>query len=188
MKIYTKTGDLGTTSLISGKRVLKSHSRLHSYGTIDELNSYVGFCIATLNGKPKAAFKTQVLKTLTASQHDLFCIGSRLACDDSKILLGLPKINAKQIHLFEEQMDLFEIGLKPLKNFILPGGNISAASLHVARTVCRRAERRVAEHLSECPHLKEDLIYLNRLGDYLFVAARFINAKSKSKETLWAKT
>ncbi len=188
MKIYTKTGDLGTTSLISGKRVSKADSRLHAYGTVDELNSVIGFCIASLSSKPKAAFKTEVLKTLTASQHDLFCIGSRLACDSEKILLSLPKINEKQIHLFEKQMDLFEKSLKPLKNFILPGGHISAAALHMARTVCRRAERIVAEHLETSPYLGEDLIYLNRLGDYLFVAARFINAKSKSKETLWVQT
>lgn len=163
MKIYTKTGDQGKTSLVSGKRVLKSDPRLEAYGTVDELSSFIGACIASLNGKPKAAFKTQVLKTLTASQHDLFCIGSRLACDDEKILESLPKINTKQIDLFEKQMDLYEKSLKPLKNFILPGGHPSAAAIHVARTVCRRAERRVAEHLNESPHLIEDLVYLNRL-------------------------
>ena len=185
MKIYTKTGDHGTTSLISGKRVSKSDARLHAYGTVDELNSYIGFCIASLSGM--AFFKTNVLKMLIGTQHDLFCVGSRLACDDQKILLSLPKLNPKQINLFEQQIDLYEKSLKPLKNFILPGGSLAAASLHVARTICRRAERLIAEHLQTSPHLEEDLIYLNRLGDYLFVAARFVNAKSKIKETLWTK-
>lgn len=165
MKVYTKTGDKGETSLVGGQRVPKTHERIESYGSIDELNSWLGL-IAAQNIAEKH-------KTLLHNiQKILFIIGSHLACPDQKIADTLPKLNASEIALLEQNIDEMDAMLPKLKNFIIPGGNTLSAYCHIARTVCRRAERNILRINDFNP---DDfvLIYINRLSDYLFVLARF---------------
>lgn len=174
MSVYTKSGDKGKTSLYQGKRVSKASLRIEAIGTIDELNSVIGIAVSTFKAKnPK--LKANLLKI----QSDLLEIGAALANPSSKVNFE-PKVKE-----FELEIDKLDKKLPELQNFILPGGSLTGANLHLARTVARRAERRITE-LSEKERVDEGIIiYLNRLSDFLFMTARFINHKEKKKEAIW---
>lgn len=178
-RIYTKTGDDGTTSLIGGSRVKKYDARLEAYGTIDELNSHIGLILT-------ADIDERARKILTEIQSELFVIGSRLATDDqAEKQMELVPCSEQDIEKLEQEMDhMFEV-LPRLNNFILPAGSPGTAYAHIARTVCRRAERRIVE-LSDKKEVDPNLIkYINRLSDYLFVLARKISQDNHSEEILW---
>lgn len=178
MKIYTKTGDSGYTSLIGGTRVPKHHLRIESYGTVDELNSYIGL----IWGQEIDWQDRLMLKEI---QDRLFTIGASLAADPEKSSIKIPDIYLKDIELLETEMDRMEAVLPQLKHFILPGGNNAIAFCHLARCVCRRAER-VAVALSEESFVEEKVkIYLNRLSDYLFMLARKIGYDQNIAENKW---
>jgi cob(I)alamin adenosyltransferase len=180
MKIYTKTGDGGKTSLIGGTKVLKSDLRIDAYGTVDELNSHLGlvsdFCT-----------DDHVKRILKEIQDRLFTIGSELACDpDKKINMPIPDLHESDIELLEKEMDQMDTELPTMKHFILPGGLPSVSFMHIARCVCRRAER-------TCVNLKETsgrvnplvIKYLNRLSDYLFMLSRFTLMQNNVPEIIW---
>jgi len=178
MKIYTKTGDKGQTSLIGGTRVPKHHLRIETYGTVDELNSYIGL----VSDSFVHAHTNTILKEI---QDRLFTIGSSLASDPEKSKMKIPDLIEQDILLLEKEIDTMNEVLPELKSFILPGGNIAASHSHVARCVCRRAER-LSVQLAENEWVDEKIIiYLNRLSDYLFTLARFIARELKSDEILW---
>ncbi len=184
MKIYTKTGDKGTTALYGGTRVSKDHIRIDAYGTVDELNSWIGLI------RDEIQLSTDQ-NTLLKIQKDLFYIGAELALDpDKKVLANgqnrLKKIiEISQIQFLEEQIDLYEKNLTPLTHFILPGGHKTTSQIHIARTICRKVERIVVA-LSNLEEVRPELIqYLNRLSDYLFTLARKIGNDNQYKETLW---
>ncbi|HOJ92018.1 MAG TPA: cob(I)yrinic acid a,c-diamide adenosyltransferase [Saprospiraceae bacterium] len=181
MKIYTKTGDKGQTSLFDGTRLSKDDIRIEAYGTVDELNSNLGLLISLLPN-----FSIEEVEFLIEIQRDLFVIGSYLATPFDKInLLKLKEIDVTLISKLEIAMDTMDSQLKELKSFILPGGSQSIAVCHICRTVCRRAERRVVT-LASMDTINENLIiYLNRLSDYFFTMSRFIAFKSNIKETIW---
>lgn len=173
MKIYTKTGDKGTTSLVGGTRVPKTHIRLEAYGTVDELNSNLGLLITyLLDGKDKD-FLQQV-------QDRLFAVGSHLATDREKMELKEASIiSSEQVEMVEREIDRLDTLLPPLSAFILPGGSRGAALCHVCRTVCRRAERRILALAEQVEISSELLAYVNRLSDYLFVLSRKMNQDDK---------
>lgn len=176
MKIYTRTGDSGETSLFAGGRVAKDDARLHAYGTVDELNAILGLVLAS-NMHPDLA------ETMRRIQRELFTVGSDLATPLDASPEWIHRLDGKFTERLERDIDQFEAELPPLKNFILPGGTQAAAFLHQARTVCRRAERWVVTIKEEVnPHV---LIYLNRLSDWLFVLARVENARAGVEETIW---
>lgn len=176
MSVYTRLGDKGKTSLYGGKTVSKGSLRIDAYGSIDELNSSLGVVIAELKN-------SKIKKELLLVQNDLFEIGAGLASNINK--KRLDEYFKKRTKEFEKQIDDLTKKLPELTNFILPGGGKPGSYLHVARTVCRRAERRVAE-LSEREEVnKETLIYINRLSDLLFMFSRYINYKEKKKEAIW---
>jgi cob(I)alamin adenosyltransferase len=175
MKIYTRTGDTGQTALFGGKRVSKDDARIEAYGTVDELNSFIGLARATWPESPVDA-------ELERIQNDLFDVGAQLAAPGSDRFSGA---HPNRIEELEGAIDHAERELTPLTNFILPGGSAAAAQLHVARTVCRRAERIVVSLGSEAP--QGTIVYLNRLSDFLFVAARFVNARQKTADVIWKK-
>lgn len=178
MKIYTKTGDDGYTSLIGGTRVPKYHLRIESYGTVDELNSYIGL----IRGQEIDEKDQLMLKEI---QDRLFTIGSSLAANPEKSNIKIPDLYQKDIELLETEMDRIEAVLPQLKHFILPGGNNAVSFCHLARCVCRRAER-ITIHLSENSFVEEKVkIYLNRLSDYLFMLARKIGHDQNIKENNW---
>lgn len=180
MKIYTRTGDDGTTGLIGGSRVKKNHIRLDSYGTVDELNSFIGV-VRSLQTD------THADSVLEKIQNKLFIIGANLASDDSVTLIKeqMP-VGKTDIELLEKEMDLMNKVLPELRNFILPGGCQASSFCHVARTVCRRAERHIVE-LSEKSEVDPNLIkYINRLSDYLFVLSRKVSMDQKAPEILWS--
>jgi len=172
-KIYTKTGDNGTTSLVGGARVAKNHIRLEAYGTIDELNSFLGLLRAQ---EIDATDKENILKI----QNDLFILGGVLATTDEKYLHK--NISKEQIQFIENQIDIIDGKLPPLRNFVIPSGFQPAAICHVCRTVCRRAERIICT-LSDTAKIPDLIgIYINRLSDYLFVLARKIDIKFHKEE------
>jgi len=178
MKIYTKKGDKGQTSLIGGTRVAKHHLRIESYGTVDELNSYIGL----IRSQKIDEGQQDVLKEI---QDRLFTIGSSLAADPERSKMKIPDLHDSDITLLEEQIDKMNEVLPPLKHFILPGGELPVASCHLARCVCRRAER-ITVNLSEESFVDEKvLMYLNRLSDYLFVLGRKVAFDNKSEEYIW---
>lgn len=178
MKIYTKTGDDGTTSLFSGGRVPKHHLRVESYGTVDELNSYIGLARST-------QITDHADNQLEAIQNHLFRLGADLATPMNAKAEWLIRITDEEIQWLEETIDDLSQKLPELKNFILPGGVPIASHLHVARTICRRAERLVVA-LQEVEDINDkSLIYLNRLSDYLFTLARYENAQNNEAETKW---
>ena len=168
MKIYTRTGDLGETSLFGGARVSKNDPRIDAYGTVDELNALIGVARASWSESP-------IDSQLADIQSDLFDLGAHLAAPGSTRFLGVPELRTAEL---ERLIDAMEADLEPLKSFILPGGSLPAAHLHVARTVCRRAERLLVA-------LDEDVVYLNRLSDYLFVAARLANRQQGVEDIAW---
>jgi len=180
MKIYTKTGDLGKTSLIGGTKVLKSDRRINAYGTVDELNSYIGVVSDHCNDDHTKS----ILKEI---QDRLFTIGSELACDPQKeTKMQLPDLHESDIELLEKQMDEMDAQLPIMKNFILPGGMPAVSFTHVARSVCRRAERCCVD-LKEHEGSVDPLIikYLNRLSDYLFMLSRYTAMKNNAPEIIW---
>ena len=188
MKIYTQTGDEGKTSLLSGERVPKNHARINAYGEVDELNSVIGALIAALATESDA-----IATELQQIQSDLFQGGAWLsATSDSAALERLTPIGPEHTRRIESLIDALESQLPTLRAFILPGGTCSAAWCHLARTVCRRAERSAID-LREQERgpsasgngLDGILVYLNRLSDYFFVLARFLNQKAGVGDTLW---
>jgi cob(I)alamin adenosyltransferase len=183
VKVYTKTGDRGKTSLIGGQRVAKTDLRLEAYGDVDELNSCIGLAIAHL---PKESEKI-LAGWLQSIQHRLFNLGSLLACADDEMLKKLPAVTENDIEELESHIDEMDKELPELHQFILPGGCVPAAHLHLARTVCRRAERLTCRLDEQSPLPHQGLVYLNRLSDFLFVAARFANHLNHHSETVWKK-
>jgi cob(I)alamin adenosyltransferase len=180
MKIYTKTGDAGQTGLYGGGRVRKDAPRIEAYGTVDELNAVLGVVRAE-------ALPADIDALLARIQHDLFAVGAELATVNPADM-GTGTIGAADIAALEAAIDLYESRLTPLKQFILPGGTRSASLLHLARTVCRRAERRVVRLAAESSHEKVSgdlVIYLNRLSDLLFVLARATNAAAGQPDVPW---
>jgi cob(I)alamin adenosyltransferase len=179
-KIYTKTGDFGKTSLIGGTKVPKSHLRIESYGTIDELNSFIGL----LNDQIAHEASSTMLKEI---QDRLFTIGSSLACDPEKEpKMKLPDLREDDVTLLGKEIDRMNDELTPMKSFILPGGAIPVSTAHIARCVCRRAER-ICVHMTEEGMFVDELVikYLNRLSDYLFVLARYTGHKLNAEEIQW---
>ncbi|MCY7421600.1 MAG: cob(I)yrinic acid a,c-diamide adenosyltransferase [Chitinophagaceae bacterium] len=179
-KIYTKTGDLGHTSLIGGTKVAKSHIRIETYGTVDELNSYIGLVSDHLSF-------AEIKVVLSEVQDRLFTIGSSLATDPEKdSLMKLPDLNETDVLYLEQQIDEMNEVLPVMKNFILPGGHVAVSTTHIARCICRRAER-LCVNLKEHDAFVEPLVikYLNRLSDYLFVLARYIAHLLQVHEIVW---
>ena len=178
-KIYTKVGDKGTTSLIGGTKVAKSDMRIEAYGTVDELNSYIGLCRDLLTDDHSK-------KTLKEIQDRLFTIGSSLACDPEKEpKMKIPDLKKEDVTLLEKEIDEMDKVLPEMKHFILPGGHSTVSHIHIARCVCRRAERscvRLQQQSEEEPLV---LKYLNRLSDYLFVLARYASHILKAEEIAW---
>lgn len=185
VKIYTKTGDQGTTRLVDGSSVEKFNPRVEAYGTVDELNSQLGEVRFRFSQDALFASLDPFFEKL---QSELFNVGSLLACSKEEVTKFLPAITSLHIDTLEAKIDELEHDLPALKNFILPAGHPCSVALHVARTVCRRAERRSAEVLVEDPRMSLCLIYLNRLSDFLFVAARWANFKTSTPEVIWQKT
>jgi len=183
MPIYTRTGDKGKTSLFNGQRVSKADLRVEAYGTVDELNSAIGVAIAEISNIKYQI--SNISKALIEIQSDLFSIGSVLANpENGKWKMENGKLE-KSVKEFENAIDNMTEKMPALSNFILPGGGPSGSILHLARTVARRAERKVVT-LSEKEKIDRDIImYLNRLSDLLFTMARFVNHKEKQKEIIW---
>ncbi len=182
MKIYTKTGDTGQTSLLGGQRVEKNHPKLKAYGTVDELNSHIGLLQSFISaGLPDTVHEQKFIFQI---QNHLFLLGSHIACfkDSDRKKFKIQDFEDHKIEFLELGIDNLEQGLKPLQNFILPGGCHAAAQAHVCRTVCRRAERLIAA-LSD--HEPIWLKYLNRLSDYFFVLARHLNHLHKIEDVIW---
>ena len=185
MKIYTKTGDKGTTALIGGTRVKKHHIRIESYGTVDELNSWLGL-IRDQN------IDVRSKKTLGKVQQDLFVVGAILATDPEKQLLkngkkrlSIPELTASSIEFLEKEIDFMDEALPPMTHFILPGGHTSASYCHITRTICRRAERMSTLLYENEPFDDRVLSFLNRLSDYLFVLARKLSQDVNAEEIKW---
>lgn len=185
MKIYTKTGDKGTTALFGGTRVPKHHTRIESYGTVDELNSYIGLI-------RDQAINQQYKDILIKIQHELFTVGAILATDPEKAVLkngkdrlNINKISDENIEFLEHEMDTMNAALPPMTHFVLPGGHQTVSFCHIARCVCRRAER-LATALNEIESIDTNvLMYLNRLSDYLFVLARKLTHDLQAEEVKW---
>ncbi|MEQ6122757.1 cob(I)yrinic acid a,c-diamide adenosyltransferase [Pseudotenacibaculum sp. MALMAid0570] len=185
MKIYTKTGDQGTTALFGGTRVPKHHLRIESYGTVDELNSYIGLI-------KDQAIDEQTKKALLKVQHDLFTLGAMLATPPEKETLksgkerlNIPKVSSESIQFLEDEIDFMNTKLPQMTHFILPGGHTTVSFCHIARCVCRRAER-LSVSLNEGETINEDILkYLNRLSDYLFVLARKLSQDLSVQEVKW---
>ena len=178
MKIYTKTGDHGETSLYGGKRVRKNHARINAYGTTDELLAHIGLI---RDQKINPIFQADLLEI----QDRLFTIGAELAADPDKTKLKRPHLYQSDINFVEDQIDNMEKDLAPMKNFVLPGGHQTVSFCHIARCVCRRAERTVIDLSEETEVSELIVVYLNRLSDYLFVLSRKIAAELKAIETPW---
>lgn len=172
-KIYTRTGDAGTTGLATGERVAKTDVRIEACGDIDETNSLLGLLLT------EPAIPAEIAETLERVQHELFEIGAELT------LPGYVKIGASEITRLEQALDALNADLPPLKEFVLPGGNRAGAVCHLARAVCRRAERRAWAAASQHPVSPHLLSYLNRLSDLLFVTARWLARQDGGRETLW---
>jgi cob(I)alamin adenosyltransferase len=180
MKIYTKTGDKGSTSLIGGVRVPKSHIRIESYGTVDELNSYLGMV-------NDSAQHPELSEWLREIQDRLFTIGSTLAtAPDKDVKMKLPDLHDSDVTWLEQRIDKMNETLPEMRSFIIPGGNLAASTCHVARCVCRRAER-ICVAMQEQDEFVPELIvkYLNRLSDFLFVLARHLTHVSGTEEIPW---
>ena len=179
MKIYTKTGDGGETSLFDNSRVSKADPRVDAYGEVDEVNACLGAAVA-------AGVDSDIAAVLTTIQKDLFAVGARLADPSSRIAERVTKaaVTAQQIELLEATIDRLEAELTPLRRFILPGGSPAGALLHLARTVSRRAERRVVGLGADAVE-PGVIVYLNRLSDLLFVMARAVNHRAAIPETEW---
>ncbi|MDB4289603.1 cob(I)yrinic acid a,c-diamide adenosyltransferase [Flavobacteriaceae bacterium] len=185
MKIYTKTGDKGTTGLVGGTRIPKHDLRIDCYGTIDELNSYLG-----LIRDQEISKKSKT--TLIEIQNQLFIIGSLLATDPEKLKddskrkrLGITFLKADAITFLETEIDAMNLALPPMTHFILPGGHQTVSFCHIARCICRRAERNISKLNADQPTQPEVLIYLNRLSDFIFVLARKLSKELEAEEIKW---
>ncbi len=180
IKIYTKTGDLGKTSLIGGTKVPKSHLRIESYGTVDELNSFIGLVSDHITHEHSKIILREI-------QDRLFTIGSSLACDpDKEPLMKMPDLKEEDVALLEKEIDKMNEELPVMKSFILPGGHPAVSTAHIARCVCRRAER-ICVHMQQEELFIDPLVikYINRLSDYLFVLARYIGHLLNVEEIKW---
>lgn len=181
MKIYTKTGDQGQTSLLRGGRVSKHHPRVEAYGTFDELNSWIGFARSLSE-------HTELAEVLEGIQNHVHLLCSDVAADPS---LGdenvkIPRLNEQHVKALEQEIDRLDLVIAPLTHFILPGGSQAASALHIARTICRRGERRLMELVDEGGAINEQsLIFVNRLSDLLFTLARWANHLAKEPEPPW---
>lgn len=193
-KIYTKSGDQGQSSLIGGQRVNKNHFRLIAYGDIDELNSQLGLLICNVNSISQLI---SLSTPFTQIQNELFIIGSLLACENESWLSKLPQIHENSILALENQIDIMDQQLPPLKNFILPQGHFASVQSHICRTICRRAERNIFSILDNLTKSETTCLefiqstqlvikYINRLSDYFFTIARFINHQTNSTEVVWS--
>ncbi len=182
-KIYTKTGDEGKTSLVSGNRTFKSDLRIDLYGELDELNSRIGYSYALL---PEGM--TEIKNFIHVIQSALFDLGSNMACEfENREKFNLPQLTEDLITQIEKEIDGMDKDLEPLKNFILPGGTAASASIHLARTGSRNVERKLVhyEHVTKEVLPPLSIIFLNRLSDYFFVLARYVNKKMNGPEILW---
>ena len=178
MKIYTRTGDTGTTALYGGMRVAKHHSRIEAYGTIDELNSYLGLVASLLENSPQVAVLSNI-------QQELFVLGSHLAVQPNKPGLKLPELKAETVEILENEIDRMDAELAPLKFFILPGGSALVSQIHIARCISRRAER-ACTLVQESEQVNPLIVQiLNRLSDYLFTLARHAGAQNGVAEIPW---
>ena len=178
MKIYTKKGDKGQTSLIGGTRVAKHHIRIEAYGTVDELNSHIGLI-------RDQKIDVQTVKILLEIQDRLFTIGAALASDPEKSRMKIPGLKEEDVSLLENEIDEMNDALPEMRSFVLPGGHTAVSFCHIARCVCRRAER-ITVLLSEESFVPEIIIkYLNRLSDYLFVLSRKLSQDLNAKEIPW---
>lgn len=178
MKIYTKTGDEGKTSLLGGTRVLKDHIRISAYGTLDELNAHLGL----LRDLSSTAERKDLLLRI---QNNLFVIASRLASENERAKNFSPEVDENEIEILEQEIDKMEDGLAPLKFFILPGGHQTVSFCHIARTVCRRAEREIISLSQQNPVELRVIKYINRLSDFLFVLARQYAKELNVEEVAW---
>jgi cob(I)alamin adenosyltransferase len=186
LKIYTRTGDQGETGLFGGGRVLKDDSRVDAYGEVDELNAVLGFAVAAIEVEDAGWEMTGRLRLF---QEDLFAIGAHLATPgadgSNRAASHLPPLPIERVTQMEEWMDQAELELPPLRNFILPGGTEGASRLHLARTVCRRAERRIVSLRGESEVDEGIVVYLNRLSDLLFTIARVANLRQGREDVPW---
>lgn len=178
-KVYTRTGDDGTTGLGGGQRVSKDTTRIHAYGTVDELNAIVGVVLVS-------DLEPRIAAELTRIQNELFHLGSDLCVlEEDKEAMPVPAVEERHVEALEAAMDELSSELEPLQNFVLPGGTVGAAQLHVARTVCRRAERHLVALAAAEPVGAYTVRYLNRLSDVFFVMARYENVKKGAADVLW---
>lgn len=175
--IYTKTGDKGKTSLVGGSRVLKCSLRVDTYGDLDELVSYIGLC--------REYVEENLASDLVKIQNVLFNLESIIACEKEEYLLKMPQVKEEDIKFLENQIDEMSKVVPPLKQFILPGGDEAAAHLNVARTICRRCERKMVALSQECKVNSFCMQYINRLSDYLFQLSRYIILQKGKQETFW---
>lgn len=179
--VYTRAGDTGTTGLVGGSRIKKSDSRIHLYGEVDELNSFIGLGISYLDKNFDKIFLHEI-------QSALFDLGSNLACEKEKReQFKLPEIKNDLILKLEKEIDKLDSALLPLKSFVLPGGTLEASAFHICRTVCRRVERQMVDfedqHPGEIP--ENALRFMNRLSDYFFILSRFVNFSKNVEEINW---
>lgn len=178
MKIYTKTGDAGKTSLLGGSRVAKYHLRIEAYGTVDELNSHIGMLRSY-------DLEESVRALLIEIQDHLFTLGAQLATEPGERKVKIPKLRDDQVTFLEKAIDAMEEVLPPMRNFVLPGGHLAVAQAHVARCVCRRAER-IVLHLNDESDVPAPIpVYLNRLSDFLFVLSRKLGQDLQAEEIPW---
>lgn len=185
MKIYTKTGDTGETSLLGGRRVGKSCIEMQAIGEIDELNANLGVVIVLLSKKEESAELKEIILFLQSIQRDLFKFGAELASLQSPALSEkINKIDTARVGEMEQYIDRFWNELPELKNFILPGGSVAGAEIHRARTICRRAERQLVDFSKKTTIRPELHVYLNRLSDFLFALARWVNAREGVQEII----
>ena len=201
IRIYTRTGDKGSTSLIGGTKVPKSHLRIESYGTVDELNAFVGLLIDQLMlaapspaapvshtaGQPPTPLFADIIPLLREAQDRLFTIGSSLACDPEKEpRLKMPDLKEEDITVLENEIDRMDTLLPPMRSFLLPGGHVAVSTAHIVRTVCRRAERACVRLQEEQLYVEPIVIrYLNRLSDYFFQLSRYVAHVLNAPETPW---
>jgi cob(I)alamin adenosyltransferase len=186
--IYTKSGDDGTTGLVSGARVLKSIDQIDLYGEVDELNSHLGHAISLLKKfDDYSKVNTNLLERI---QSALFDLGSNLACEkENRAKFQLPQVSEQIIHDMESEIDQMDSKLVPLKNFILPSGTLAGSYFHVVRTVCRRVERKlVGFSHAHTDNLTVEIKFINRLSDFVFVLSRFVNAQNNQVEQIWKKS
>ncbi|MBR3528565.1 MAG: cob(I)yrinic acid a,c-diamide adenosyltransferase [Bacteroidales bacterium] len=190
--IYTKTGDKGTTSLVGGSRVKKCDPRVEAYGTVDELNAHIGLLgeyIRPLDSSadnPGNKHFNHLTNQLKSIQNNLFVIQTLLATEDKDTYTKLPQLKEEAVAEIEQWIDSTEKELPRLKSFVIPGGSVASAEAHVARTVCRRAERRCVLLMEHNPVEENIMKYLNRLSDYLFVTSRFILHMENKEEIFWS--